>query len=75
MFCRFTGGGGGEGRDESKRGVKRKFLARIFKLLRSPGIDSKESIPSAYVAWRAESETLVSLWGEESIPGTESGTK
>ncbi len=26
--------------------------ARIFKLLRSPGIDSKESIPPAYVAWR-----------------------
>jgi hypothetical protein len=27
--------------------------ARIFKLLRIPGIDSKESIPKAYVAWRA----------------------
>jgi hypothetical protein len=25
----------------------------IFKLLRSPGINSKESIPPAYVAWRA----------------------
>ncbi len=24
----------------------------IFKLLKSPGIDSKESIPPAYVAWR-----------------------
>ncbi len=27
--------------------------ARIFKLLWSPGIDSKEWIPPAYVAWRA----------------------
>jgi hypothetical protein len=27
--------------------------ARIFKLLKSPGIDSKEPIPSAYEAWRA----------------------
>ncbi len=25
----------------------------IFKLLRSPGIDSTEPIPPAYVAWRA----------------------
>ncbi len=30
--------------------------ARIFKRLRSPEIDSEESIPSAYVAWRARSE-------------------
>jgi hypothetical protein len=28
-----------------------------FKLLRSPGIDSKESIPAAYVAWRAGTTT------------------
>jgi hypothetical protein len=27
--------------------------ARISKLLWSPGIDSNESIPPAYVAWRA----------------------
>jgi hypothetical protein len=27
-------------------------------LLRSPGIDSKESIPPAYVAWRAGTTTL-----------------
>ncbi len=27
--------------------------ARIYKRLRSPGIDSEESIPPAYVAWRA----------------------
>jgi hypothetical protein len=26
--------------------------ARIYKRLRSPGIDSKESIPPAYAAWR-----------------------
>ncbi len=32
--------------------------ARIFKLLRGPGIDSKESIPPAYIAWRAGTTTL-----------------
>jgi hypothetical protein len=32
--------------------------ARICKILRSPGIDSKESIPPAYVAWRAGPTTL-----------------
>jgi hypothetical protein len=32
--------------------------ARIFKLLWSPGIDSKEWIPPAYVAWRAGRITL-----------------
>ncbi len=32
--------------------------ARIFKLLMSPRIDSKESIPPAYVAWRAGTTTL-----------------
>jgi hypothetical protein len=35
-----------EGKDNFTR-------ARYFTLLRSPGIDSKESIPPAYVAWRA----------------------
>ncbi len=30
----------------------------IFKLLRSPGIDSKESIPPAYVARRAGTTTV-----------------
>jgi hypothetical protein len=29
------------------------FRARIFKRFGSPGINSKESIPPAYVAWRA----------------------
>ncbi len=33
----------------------------IFKLLWSPGIDSKEWIPSAYVAWRACTTTLFLL--------------
>ncbi len=33
----------------------------IFKLLRSPGIDSKESIPTVYVAWRAGTTTLFPL--------------
>ena len=32
--------------------------ARIFKLLRSPRIDSKDYIPPAYVAWRAGTTTL-----------------
>jgi hypothetical protein len=33
-------------------------LICYFKLLRSPGIDSKESIPPAYVACRACTTTL-----------------
>jgi hypothetical protein len=33
----------------------------IFKLLRSPEIDSKEPIPQAYVAWRAATTTLLLL--------------
>jgi hypothetical protein len=33
----------------------------ILKLLRSPEIDSKESIPQAYVAWRAGTRTLFLL--------------
>jgi hypothetical protein len=32
--------------------------ARIFKLLRSPRIDSKEPIPPGCVAWRASTTTL-----------------
>ncbi len=35
--------------------------ARIFKLLRSPRIDSKKSIPPAYVAWQAGETTLFLL--------------
>ncbi len=35
--------------------------ARIFKCLWSPGIDSKELIPPAYVAWRAGKITLFLL--------------
>ncbi len=34
---------------------------RIFKLLRDPGIDSKEPIPPAYVAWRANTITIFLL--------------
>jgi hypothetical protein len=33
----------------------------IFKLSRSPGINSKESIPPAFVAWRAGTTTLFLL--------------
>ena len=35
--------------------------ARIFKRLWSPGIDFKELIPPAYVAWRAGTITLFLL--------------
>ncbi len=35
-----------------------RYRARICKLLRCSGIDSKESIPAAYVAWRAGTTTL-----------------
>jgi hypothetical protein len=53
----FQKGGGGD---------KQAILVRntgdgIFKQLRSPGIDSKESIPLAYVAWRAGTTTLFLL--------------
>jgi hypothetical protein len=33
----------------------------IFKLLRGPGIDSEESIPPAYAAWRTGTTTLFLL--------------
>jgi hypothetical protein len=35
------------------------YRARICKHLMSPGIDSKESIPPAYVAWRAGTSNRV----------------
>ncbi len=35
--------------------------ARTFKCLWGPGIDSKECIPPAYVAWRAGTKTLFLL--------------
>jgi len=37
------------------------FRDGILKLLRSPGIDSQESIPPTYVAWRSGTRTLVLL--------------
>jgi hypothetical protein len=36
--------------------------ARICKRLRSPGIGSKESIPPAYVAWRAGTTTRAGIF-------------
>jgi hypothetical protein len=42
--------------------------ARICKRLRSPGIDSKESIPPVFVAWRAGTTTLFAVPSLESIP-------
>jgi hypothetical protein len=46
---------------ELERGGDGDIRVRIFKLLRTPGIDSKESIPPAYVAWRAGTITLFIL--------------
>jgi hypothetical protein len=37
--------------------MSEKCRARILKLLRSPRIDSKESIPPAFAAWRAGTTT------------------
>ncbi len=37
------------------------YRARIFKLLWSPEIDSKGTIPPPYVAWRAGTTTLFLL--------------
>jgi hypothetical protein len=39
--------------------IVRNSWARIFKPLWSPGIDAKESIPTAYVAWRAGTSNRV----------------
>ncbi len=44
------------GRDVVQRHICR---AQICKRLRSPGIDSEESIPPAYVAWRAGTSNMV----------------
>jgi hypothetical protein len=40
---------------------KRNLEIEFSKLLRSPGINSKESIPQTYVAWRAGTTTLILL--------------
>jgi hypothetical protein len=54
------------------------FRARICKRVRSPGIVSKESIPPAYVAWRASTTNRIivparqvagKISSLESIPG------
>ncbi len=41
--------------------IRKTAGARIFKLLRSPRIDSKKSIPPAYVAWWAGMTTIFLL--------------
>jgi hypothetical protein len=43
--------------------------ARIYKRLRSPGIDSEKSIPLAYVAWRAGTTNRVV------VPARQSGNR
>jgi hypothetical protein len=45
------------------------FRARIYKRFRRPGIDSEDSIPPAYVAWRAGTTNRVVVPGWESNPG------
>ncbi len=40
---------------------KSRYIARIYKLLRSSGIDSKASIPPNYAALRAGTITLLLL--------------
>ncbi len=42
------------------------YWARIFKRLWSPGIDSKELIPPAYVAWRAGTTNRVVVQARQS---------
>jgi hypothetical protein len=56
------GGGKGAGKgglniSEEMKGIV--IRARIFKRLWSPGIDTKASIPPAYVAWRAGTITPI----------------
>ncbi len=49
----------------------KRIRTRIFKLYRSPRIDSKESIPPAHVAWRAGTTTVPSphSWFKNSSSG------
>ncbi len=42
-------------------GMGRRNQCRYFYILGTPGIDTKESIPPAYVAWRAETKALFLL--------------
>ncbi len=41
---------------------RKKIRARIFKLFRSPGIDSKESIPPTYEAWAEIFKQSMGAW-------------
>ncbi len=52
--------GGGEGKPWEEESYTFNW-ARIFKLVRSAKIDSKESILPAYVAWRTGTTTLFLL--------------
>jgi hypothetical protein len=45
--------------------------AGIFKPLRNPGIDSKESIPPAYVVWWVRARIFNVYRAQESIPRNE----
>jgi hypothetical protein len=71
-FLLFFGLPFGENRDgflsfmepSTKRGS---LLIRIWNHLRSPGIDSEDSIPPAYVAWRAGTTKRVIVPGRHAI--------
>jgi hypothetical protein len=54
---------GGEMRAMKESAYENSSGEGIFKLLWSPGIDSKEWIPSAYVAWRRAGTTTLFLLG------------
>jgi hypothetical protein len=49
-----------------KYGMPLQTGAQICKRLRSPEIDSKESIPPAYVAWQADTTTLFDVPARQS---------
>ena len=63
VICRRRGGGNGISRVYTQDVLKGGGIprARIFKLLWSQGIDSKELIPPAYVALRAGTMNLFLL--------------
>jgi hypothetical protein len=47
------------GEDSDRKLIPKPYWARICKRLWSPGIDSEEAIPPAYVAWRASTKNRV----------------
>jgi hypothetical protein len=60
-ICESKCGGHGGSCGVSHSLSAKEYRARICQLLRSPRINSKESIPPACVAWRAGTTTLFLL--------------